>query len=111
MIFMLFFLTILSDHLIAIDFSKDYVGYVFALNCGVYAIFSPLIGYLCKYIKKLFLTQVSFLIAFLALILLGPSEIFGFPESYTMIIIGMGVLGLSMSFIFVPLLPEIIDAI
>jgi hypothetical protein len=45
------------------------------------------------------------------LLLTGPSELLGFPQSLTMILIGFNLLGFSISFIFVPLLSEVVDAV
>lgn len=111
MILMIFFITILSDHLIEIGVQEMYIGYVLALNCAMYAAFSPIVGYLCIYIKKIFLTQVSFLLCCGSLILMGPSEFLNLPDKLSFLISGMACLGISTSFIFVPLLPEIIDAV
>ena len=73
MIFMLFSDTIYSNYLISVGVSENYIGYFFALMCAVYAIFSPIVGVLCKYIPKIVLTQISFLFAFTSLLLFGPS--------------------------------------
>lgn len=49
--------------------------------------------------------------AFGALIMFGPSEWLGFPQSITIMIIGNAALGFAVSFVFVPLFSEIIDAV
>ena len=41
----------------------------------------------------------------------GPSQILNLPENINLMIAGMAALGLSMSFIFAPILPEIMDAV
>ena len=56
MIFMLFYDTILSDHLIYLGVSESVIGYVFALGCLVYAIFCPIVGHLANHVPKIFLT-------------------------------------------------------
>lgn len=45
------------------------------------------------------------------MILFGPSQVLGFPQSATLCIIGNCIDGLSCAFIFVPLLSEIVDAV
>lgn len=79
MIFMLFMDTIFSNYLLSIHVSEDYIGYIFAIPCGIYSVCSPLVGKLCQYVDKIYLTQFAFLLSFVALILFGPSEVLGFP--------------------------------
>ncbi len=76
---MLFYNTIYSDQLISMGVSQDYIGYIFALGCLVYSIFCPIVGYLSKYMPKIYLTQISFLVTFVSLIMFGPSQVLGFP--------------------------------
>lgn len=111
MIFMNFYDSIYSNYLISAGISKDYIGYFFTLVCAVNAIFSPIVGYLCKFIPKPYLTQFAFLMSFISLILFGPSEILRFPQSLTLMIWGNILNGFANSFIFVPLPAEIIDAV
>lgn len=56
MIFMLFMDTILSNYLLKIGVGEDYIGYVFALPCFIYSVSAPIVGYLCKFVPKLYLT-------------------------------------------------------
>jgi MFS family permease len=49
--------------------------------------------------------------SFFSLLLYGPSQFLGFPQSLTLMIIGNALLGFAVSFIFVPLLGEIIEAV
>jgi len=111
MVFMLFMDTIYSNYLISFGVSEKNIGYFFALSCLVYSIFSPLVGMLCNYIAKPYLTQFAFVMSFFSLILFGPSEVLGFPPKLWIMIVGNALLGLAVSFIFVPLLAEIIDAV
>ena len=110
--FMLFYDTILSDHMLDMEVSDKYIGFIFALGCFAYTIFCPFVGLILhKGMPKVFLTQFAFCMAFISLILMGPSEVLGLPNKVAIIIPGMFLLGMSNSFIFVPLLPEIIDAV
>jgi MFS family permease len=111
MIFMLFYDVIYSNHLLSVGVSKEHIGYYFALSCLVYSVFSPFVGYLCKFIAKPYLTQFSFVICGFALLLFGPSLTLGLPQSLTLMIVGNIMLGFSTSFIFVPLPAEIVDAV
>ena len=111
MIFMLFMDTIYSNYLISIGVSEKNIGYFFALACFVYSICAPLVGILCKYISKPYLTQFAFIMSFIALTLYGPSEVLGLPPKLWIMIVGNAALGFAISFIFVPLLSEIIEAV
>ena len=84
MIFMLFFESILTVHLIMdldvgedsagnIKFDQICLGYFFALICATYALSSPFVYILTALIPRRWLTFMSFLVAALALLLLGPS--------------------------------------
>jgi hypothetical protein len=56
MLFMLYYIAIYSNYLLSVNVSDDYIGYFFALGCGVYSISAPMVGYLCKFIAKVYLT-------------------------------------------------------
>ena len=56
MVFMLFYDTIYSNYLLSIDVPEDYIGYFFALGCGVYSLSAPLVGIIAKFIPKVYLT-------------------------------------------------------
>lgn len=55
-IFMFFYDSILTEHLVNIGVEKGETGYFFGLVSFVYAASSLLISYLCKLIKRRFLT-------------------------------------------------------
>lgn len=113
MIFMLFMDSILSNYLIKEMLVPDTrVGYFFALPCFIYSVSAPLIGYVVKFIPaRLYLTQVAFLISFVALLMFGPSEVLGFPKSLIICTAGNCLDGFACSLIFVPLLSEIVEAV
>ena len=111
MIVNLFYETILTDQLITIGTSYSVIGFIYALGCFTYAITTPLVGFLCKYVTKMFLTEFALVMSFVSLLLFGPSKAFEFDESLKLMVVGMGLLGFACAFIFAPLLPEIIDAV
>lgn len=111
LICMQFYMPILTVHLLEIGISESYLGFVLALGTFTYAVNCPIVGIISHKIRKLYLTQLAFVLAFISLMLLGPSEVLGFKESYGIVISGVALLGYAMSFIFVPLLSEIIDAV
>ena len=56
MIFMFFFDTILSDHLLDIGISDIDIGYFFALICFAYLISALIVNWLSKKMKRRFIT-------------------------------------------------------
>lgn len=112
LILTLFFDGILANHLIAIGIDESLVGYLFGSIALVYAFSSPIVSILARKMPTRYITQASYIISFVALILLGPSKFFHFPyNSVPMTIAGLGILGFTTATVFVPLLSEIIDAI
>ena len=111
MVFTFFIEPIYSNYLISIGFSENYIGYAFASCCFFYTIMAPIVGKLCKIVPKILLTQFAFIAAFISLIVIGPSQFLGFKESATLSVIGYSMLGFSVSFIFIPLLSEINEAV
>jgi MFS family permease len=54
---------------------------------------------------------MAFIFCSISLFLLGPSHILHFPEELGFSLAGIGCLGFSVAFLFVPLLPEIIASV
>jgi len=69
------------------------------------------VGILCSKIPRRYVTLVAFLMVSIAMFLLGPSEVLNFPPELGLTLSGIGLLGFSVSFVFVPLLPEIVSAV
>jgi sugar phosphate permease len=113
MIFMLFFESILSEHLDQnMHINSDYLGYFFALLCISYGLSAFLVVWLSKKMKRRYLTQCSFILTSVALFCFGPSKMLHFPSSsLTLTIFGLILLGLSSALTFVPLLTELIESI
>lgn len=112
MVFMLFFDGILTMHLILeMDIPENQAGYFFGLICATYALSSPFMGCLTTLIPRHFLTFGAFLLASVALLMFGPSQMLGFPDTIYISAAGLGILGCSCSVIFVPLLSEIIEGV
>lgn len=55
--------------------------------------------------------QLTFILLTLSMILFGPSELLGIPNELAYFFIGYALNGISQGFLFVPLLPEIIDSV
>jgi MFS family permease len=112
MVFMLFYEPVLSNYLIkSFDVSENVVGYYFSIGCFTYALASPCVGLICSRVPRRYVTLFAFLLVAIAMYLLGPSEVLHFPHELGFTVAGIGFLGFSVSFVFVPLLPEIVAAV
>ena len=125
LILTLFFDGILSNHLIEIGVPSNlvgksifhyanllFIGYLFGLVALVYALSSPLIGFLAREFPTRYITQSSFLIAFIALLFLGPSKLLNLPYgNIPMTIAGLSLCGITTATVFVPLLSDIINTL
>lgn len=92
MIFMLFFDGILTMHLISeMDVGENSagkkaiielicIGYFFGLICATYALSSPFVSVLTTLFPRKWLTFFAFLLASVALLMFGPSQLLKFPE-------------------------------
>lgn len=112
MICLLFFESTLAKYLknhFGIDASWN--GIIFAIPCLFYAGSSPFVSMLTKIMQRRLIIFFAFILNIIALLLMGPSEMLGFPErqyNQWLTYVGLALNGVSISFIFVPLLPEIL---
>jgi MFS family permease len=97
--------------LIELGLSPDYIGFIFAGACLFYAVSAPLVGYLTNHFSKESLTLFAYILSGLALIIQGPSKFLGLDESLKMTISGFIFLGGMEAFIFVPLMPILIESL
>ena len=112
MIFLLFFNSIIGDHLHAkfeID-SRD-AGFFMALGALTYAFTSPFIDKVFHNVPRRYIFFIGFILATVALFYLGNSPLLGYPDSIALTIVGGLLLGVAVSCIFVPLMAEIIDTV
>ncbi len=119
MIFLMFYEPVLEPRLVnSPDNPKDpgfgltpgQAAYIIALPCFTYAVACIFVSYLTRYISRRMLVYYSFNLNVIALILFGPSQLFPF-DSLIMLCCGLGLLGVSVAFILVPLLPEMLQVI
>ena len=112
MVFMLFYEPVLANYLIEnFGVSENVVGYYFSIGCFTYALASPCVGILCSKVPRRYVTLAAFLMVAISMYLLGPSKVLNFPNELGFTLAGIGFLGFSVSFVFVPLLPEIVSAV
>ena len=60
--------------------------------------------------KRLFILA-SFVIMTVALFLFGPSNLLGLPNSNAIFLTGYALLGVAQGFLFLPIIPEVLDSI
>ena len=60
--------------------------------------------------KRLFILT-SFVIMTIALFLFGPSQLLGLPNMNSIFYAGYALLGVAQGFLFLPIIPEVLDAI
>jgi MFS family permease len=112
MVFMLFYEPVLSKYLTDhFGVSENVVGYLFSIGCFTYAFASPFVGLMCSRVPRRYVTLVAFLMVAISMFLLGPSKVLSMPDKLGVTLTGIGFLGFSVSFVFVPLLPEIVSAV
>lgn len=112
MIFMLFYEPLFTPYIVAQGWIEEkYVGFTLAIGCFTYAFASPMVGVLCSKIQRKYITLMAFFFCSISLFLLGPSHWFGITPTLAWTLVGVGCLGFSVAFLFVPLLPEIIAAV
>ena len=111
MIFLIFFDSILSIRLKKMNVSETRIGFIFGIGCLTYTVSSPIVGFICKFCEKRLITWFAFVIATIGLFLFGPSSFLKFPDKLELLLAGIGLIGISASFIVVPLLSEITEAV
>jgi MFS family permease len=90
---------------------EAYHGLIFSV-CFVFFLGSCLVvGEIVSLLPKRVFMALSYTICILALLLLGPSRILGLPNSVYILIGGQALLGIGMGFVFIPIMPEMIDAL
>lgn len=112
MVFMLFMGPIMADYLtVEMGVRESNVGYFIALPCLVYSIACAVVGLFTKYVPRVYLTELAFLITFVGMLMFGPSEILNFPKDLVLSTCGICIVAFSCALIFVPLLSEIVEAV
>lgn len=112
MVFMLFMGPIMADYLeLELGVSQGNVGFIMALPCLVYSIACAVVGLFTKFIPRVYLTEMAFLITFVGMLMFGPSKTLDFPKELALSASGICIVAFSCALIFVPLLSEIVEAV
>lgn len=101
----------LSIRLEEFGVSENNVGYYFAIEGFAFGVGSPITGWLCSKFDRRTIIQFCLFQMGIALFFVGPSELLHFPQTLGFITFGLIALGFGVAGAFVPLIPEIVEAV
>lgn len=87
-----------------------YNGAIVSYGSLTYMLTTILTGYISHVMPKRLFILLSFFGITAGMFMQGPSEILGLPNSILLFLIGYGIVGAAQGFLFIPILPEIIEA-
>lgn len=90
---------------------EEYHGYVVMIQPCFYVGCTFLVGYLINKLPKRVFIAISFFACSIAIAIMGPSYYLGMPNQLWILCIGQALSGSALGFVFIPILPEIIDSI
>ena len=89
---------------------EQYNGLILALPCLTYALSSAVVSMIMgRFPRRLFILA-AFLLLSVSTIMQGPSEMLHFPDN-GLVLAGLALSGIAQGFIFIPLLPDAIEAV
>lgn len=103
------FLTPVLEHNFGIE--QFWHGWILAIPAICYVFSAAVVGYIIDYAPRRIFLLVTFVVMLASLILMGPSYLLHLPKQVWIFFIGFGLNGIAQGFLFIPILPEVIDAI
>ena len=98
----------------ALEFEKNvpvqYNGPITSLASMSYLITTVLTGYIIYLFPKRLFILLSFVGSTAGLFMMGPSMLLGLPNVFWLFMVGYIVMSGSLGFLFIPILPEMIEA-
>lgn len=88
-----------------------YNGFILALPCLTYTISCIMVNMVVNKLPRRIFILISFFLLGLSLLLSGPSQMIGLPNLNGLMLTGFALNGLAQGFIFIPLLPDAIEAL
>lgn len=79
-------------------FDDSVISIFFVVHFFGYLVFSPLIQFIPKRFDKRLVMMFGVFVAFVTLVFYGPSEIFGFPEDWRYMLVGLTLMGCAITF-------------
>ena len=101
---------ILAERLVEFDLTSLQIGLFFAIWPVFYIPASVLVQYMPRSIDRRVTIILSALFCGIAFIFVGPSEIFGFPNSLVLMGFGQALVGIFTAFMMIPGLPEMVES-
>lgn len=88
-----------------------YHGWIIAISPFFYIFSGNFIGYIIDKAPRRIFMFFAFLLVSFALFMMGPSAMIGFPDELWLLYVGTGLIGLASGFVFIPILPEVIESV
>jgi MFS family permease len=108
---MQFYDPMLSTHLVEMGVKPALSGYGFTTNCLVYSFGSLGMGILCTKWERRYVLLLSCAICAVSLYIMAPSAIIGLPNETWLIFVGLGLLGVGVAGLTVPIMPEMVESV
>lgn len=86
-------------------------GPILALPCLTYTISCILVNYAVGRVPRRILILISFLMLAVSMVMQGPSQMLGLPDNNILMLAGFALNGIAQGFIFIPLLPDALEAV
>ena len=104
-----FFLGFFADELIDLGLPANSVGYVYGCESLVYFLMCLIYPYVFEHWPR----KITFVFAFfgfaLCEILIGPSQALDLPHDYRLMLCGCPIMGFFQTFVFIPIIPEMLE--
>jgi len=101
----------LTDVLADKGFDSKTSGLVLALPCLTYTISCILVNFVVGKVPRRLLILTSFFLLAVSMTFQGPSLELGYPDEVYLMLIGFALNGIAQGFIFIPLLPDALEAV
>lgn len=104
-----FFTGFLGTTLTGLGFPESGVGYVYGVQSLFYLIGAVTLPFTCEHLsRKVMFIMATFFFG-LDMFLLGPSSLLNIPNQWYYIVAGFPILGLFQTFVFIPIIPEMLE--
>jgi MFS family permease len=98
----------------ALEYEKhvpiQYNGAISSYGCLTYLATTVLTGFISHWFPKRIFIIISFAGVTLGLFVMGSSSMLGLPDTILIFLVGYGVLNAAQGFLFIPILPEMIES-
>jgi len=86
-------------------------GYGFTMNCFTYSFGSLFMGILCTKWERRYVLLLSCGICAVSLYIMAPSAFLGLPDKIWITFVGLGLLGIGVAGLTVPIMPEMVESV